>query len=206
MADWCEPNSVHVVQIAETYNTLSSAWYALATIPIMRLPGPVWREFVVYMWLVALTSAYYHATLYRHAQLLDEISIVLLCAHLLYTFYGRPEWTRARYQLTAGAVGVMLLLPEFNTRFLMLGGIVVVLFLGSQEMRTSVLLRPEFLAACCKFSMAVSFWMMDQLCLVGLHFHFAWHFFSAVSVMWTVLWLARDRYHLTHVDPLYIHV
>ncbi len=111
--DWCEPNYVHSVFVAEWWNTWSSfAIVALAIVVGVRARRVPWRDkprFALAAFAVAVVgvgSALFHGTLLRTAQAADELPMVYTGLTFVYALAARTSPRRTRLALALFAYGV----------------------------------------------------------------------------------------------------
>ena len=104
--DWCEPNYVHSVLVAEWWNTLSSLPIAsLGVVALAWSLGSPWRTMPrftfasVVLVIVGLGSAAFHGTLLRIGQALDELPMVYAGLTFLFVILAREAGPHPRPEL-----------------------------------------------------------------------------------------------------------
>nr|XP_056723562.1 alkaline ceramidase 1 [Euleptes europaea] len=206
--DWCEENFVHSEYIAEYYNTISNLVFFIAT-PFMLLlnidymkyrPIPV-RCLTGLVFLIGISSIYFHMTLSYAGQLLDELSILWtmgLCYACWFPMIYVPAFIKNREQFTwiVGIVTVMSTLmsfvrPELNAYVLNTVALHI-LYVIIQEVRKSTDPRMQRLGITVViwWVVAISCWITDkffcEFCrkINFCYLHSLWHIFINMALMY----------------------
>ncbi|RYP07533.1 hypothetical protein DL765_009131 [Monosporascus sp. GIB2] len=87
-ANFCEEDYIVTRYIAEFVNSLSNLAYIYMALRLSKIPGlkSAWRgldSMSTALFLVGVTSMFYHATLLQYAQFSDDLSMLLIAACIL---------------------------------------------------------------------------------------------------------------------------
>ncbi|MEL7368635.1 MAG: ceramidase domain-containing protein [Myxococcota bacterium] len=223
--DWCEPNYVHSVYVAEWYNSLSSLPIALmgAVALAWSLRAP-WRRTgrfafaATVLLIVGLGSTAFHATLLRVGQALDELPMVYAGLSFLYVLLARSHEPGDR-RLVGLRIGLALFGLAFTAAYLFVttwfwffvaayAGLVALLVLrtGWLSGRAGPMHRRWFAWSAGAYVGGVCFlWVPEHVLLPCDHpvqsaMPHAWfHLTSAVGSYAWLMWAANDR--ATLIDP-----
>lgn len=229
LVDWCEPNYVHSVYVAEWWNTTSSGVLALAGMVgwwLCRRRATDRRFSVAFATLamVGLGSVAFHGTLLRYPQAADELPMVflsLICVYILRFRQAPPEASegtrRRRWGLALGAYGLAFAVAYFvipsSFVFFLISYSVVVAFVVVQTwhlvfQRRPYLKRLFYTAFGCYLGGFVLFWVPEHLLLPcdhplqSLQLHAWFHVTSAVGTYAWILLLLYDRMESRGERPL----
>ncbi|XP_028672490.2 alkaline ceramidase 1 [Erpetoichthys calabaricus] len=203
--DWCEDNFQFSEEVAEFYNTVSSASFFIFAPIMMYLLHPYAKErthAVHLVWLmmmiVGVFSAYYHMTLSYMGQLLDELSIlwVLAIGYTLwfprhrFPFFIKDRCTFAGLVFFTATLSTVFSFAKPTVNAYALNSITLhILYVLCQEMKSCTDPQIQRLAftTVAWWALAISCWLSDRL-LCGFwrrinfcYLHSFWHILISVA-------------------------
>eukprot|EP01006_Ploeotia_vitrea_P059170 TRINITY_DN7134_c0_g1_i1.p1 TRINITY_DN7134_c0_g1~~TRINITY_DN7134_c0_g1_i1.p1 ORF type:complete len:277 (-),score=-46.41 TRINITY_DN7134_c0_g1_i1:2-832(-) len=122
--DFCEPNYLHSIYIAETHNVWSSVYISLLPILGMIFCNPLneWRTIVMYLTLfcVGIGSCFLHGTLHWLSQSADEIPMLWLNLSFIFALYNlgnsRPRKSVSYTGILLFGIGILQTIGYFTMR------------------------------------------------------------------------------------------
>jgi hypothetical protein len=189
--DWCEKNNENSNTIIEMYNSFSSLFYIL-----VAYTQNSFIHLKIYISLIGITSFIYHSTLNYYFQIADEFCIVLFIYETIYIYLHKPYWNITRYILIIISGLSLFIYPLLNAVILIILGSLCIIYFNYFELDTD---KIELKLAKVKFIIGIIFWIMDKMCIFGIHLHFAWHFYSSLSIYWLIRWIIKYKYKKIYV-------
>ena len=178
--NFCEAKYATVDWIAEYYNTMSALSYII--VGFLFLFTRI-RRLAISVILVGLSTIVMHGTLRYYGQWLDECSMLLLCFDVLkFLDTSISQWV---------LFSIFLLYFLFNKYFICFVSLFICLQLAiiykAHTVPTLDKLRRYFISYYrIFFSVALIFWLMDQLLcdrIGDLYLHALWHVFTALGIL-----------------------
>lgn len=220
---WCEEKYTYSLTIAEFWNTLSNAPFMLLALYCLfecrRLDLKL-RYYILYLFLflVGIGSAAFHALLSYEAQLLDELPMMLLVGQAIWCLHvddgERAEADPGKMVVSAiliyGAVSlgtlIYVLWNKFYVFHILFGLLVLACLIGgARRCRQRAEAQGPMLLSLLLSTLALALWIVDSLaCPVLRHqraalggpwaallqLHAWWHLLTSLAVVWFIGGLA----------------
>ena len=216
--DWCEPNYVVSLWVAEWYNTLSSLLilvmgaYGLFRSQQQKVK-PRFRFCFFVMALVGAGSAGFHATMLQSAQALDELPMIYGGLALLYCLVNSGQSVPQRERRWLAGLGIYAALftacyfamkSYFILFVVSYAAIITVVVIGAAKRAFSAdgttTHRRLFVVAAGSFCTGVfAFWFPEHVFLgcdhplQAFHLHSWWHLFAAIGTYLGIRYAVFDH-------------
>ena len=225
---WCEEDYAVSPYIAEFWNTLSSLYLVVLGIfgiIMVRRKASTELRFV-FCWsslmVVGIGSTLFHATMRYHAQVLDELPMVLGNLSILFALMdnsGVSEKRQGQSQILLqrwlppcmvlwGVFSTIMYFafPEAYLVFIFLYGLPVLLIIyyslklviRKRSHRMGVILRRCFTLSLCLYGFGFILWNLEHiLCphVQNLQLHAWWHLFAGLGTHFLLLFTVVNRLH-----------
>jgi len=200
--DWCEPNYVNNIYIAEFWNTLSS-------IPIILIGLYGWRNhfhlsrlertMFAMIGLVGVGSLLFHSLLHRYAQALDELPMF---AETMLMVYSMKQISARTYRVVFILFITLYLLLNHYATFLIGYGFAMSLSIYSA---LKILRRPNvrrsyamnlFVASASVYAVGLTAWVVDlAYCSLFSHIylHAVWHVLAGLGTYLFALYVVACK-------------
>lgn len=194
--DWCEKNYEWSPYIVEFYNTISNIPYVLFYYVGMYSCKNFQcnqDDRILYgcLFLIGITSMYFHATLSLYGQLLDEFCIILLLMNTLNMIYKKKntKFYIKCYTITHSIV--MCYYPLINIPVLFIIGFTIWKLLRTRFKKyKDTSFKKFWIFSQILFVLSVMCWVIDRfMCgyVQNIQFHALWHILSAWCAYYSIL-------------------
>ena len=184
--DWCENNFTLTDYIAETMNTFSAFYFFIICHRIYKKCNKLTRyiEYQLYnVFLVGLFSIYFHGTLSKLGQLLDEMSIfvlVLVNSVQIITNFSFNSYTHKKYMsieylylYVLSVLFFMTIYPAYNRFILVFIGSIILIFINMAKMSNDLAISNRL------FVLSFIIWTIDIICFLPISIHWIFHILIA---------------------------
>jgi dihydroceramidase len=202
---WCEPDYYYHTYIAEFWNTISNVILLFLSLYGIywhyKLHKQIQKSYIICI-LIALGSAWYHATMSRIGQLADELPMLILCTMISNHFI---KWPHLNYitTLIATTYTIMDIYAIFMVYFSIITGIVLLIPFYMQK---RYLERVLFQKSIIMFVLGYTVWLIDiHACnpmIQSLYLHAWWHVFTGFALYWYIQFMMARYGRLHHSFPL----
>jgi len=224
--DWCEPNYVKSVYIAEFWNTLSSLYLSLLAVFGLALSTYYRAETRVALahvclFVVGVGSAMFHATLLYWCQLLDELPMIYGSLVFVYCSLDTSQSKNLRKYiipvliLYGLATTVIMLLNSNRPQLhqiayaILVGAMVfrslyIVYFLGPKTKKEQANFTYMFWVSVLVFLSGYAIWVTERkLCvngsvIPGFQFHSLWHLLTGSGTFAWIQFIYYYRMFIQH--------
>lgn len=209
---WCEEDYITNTYIAEFWNTVSNI-----VLLILSFYGIYWhhklhrkiqKSYIVCL-MIAIGSAWYHATLSRIGQLADELPMLILCTmianDLFSTTSNSHNWPKLHF-ITLTIAVIYAITDAYAIFILYFGTVVSVVLLIPLYMHKRYLQRVLYQKAIIMFIVGFTAWLIDiHACsqiIEHFYLHSWWHVCSGFALYWYVQFMMARHGRLHHSFPL----
>ena len=202
---WCEPDYINHPYIVEFWNTISNIVLLFLSLYGIywhyKLHRKVHKQYIVCI-LIALGSAWYHATLSRIGQLADELPMMILTSMLCHEFV---KWNKLPHITTLMSI-LYIISDTYSIFILYFGAVTGIVLLYPVRQRKRHVQRILYIKAMIMFIIGFIAWNIDvHSCnniTQQLHFHAMWHVFTGFALYWYIQFMMAKKGTLHHDFPL----
>lgn len=170
--DWCEPNMIYSKVIVEYFNSYSSLFISL-----FGIYGMYYHQKTILLNFtlipIGITSFYFHATLSKFGQLLDELSIMItFITTIHYINNNIYKFCNCKYItiLNIFQLIMMFINPNLNRFIFFTYALIFIKLINRFKLSGENLGISKGL-----FFVSFLCWLIDYVCYAHLYLHCVWH-------------------------------